>query len=158
MAQAGAAPVGMHRPNPQLPRSCGRLSAVAAVIGALVFADAFESREMQKIVGAPQARPDKTLLPVVAFPSPSKLGREQIMRLQSAECLGGLPLAISGNLLYRDRLVVVQDGPRQPAKVSEGLVVSFQESLAVLGRKRDDEAIIRMGQIEARTESVRLIW
>ena len=72
---------------------------MAAVIGALVFADAFESREMQKIVGAPQARPDKTLLPVVAFPSPSKLGREQIMRLQSAECLGGLPLAISDDLL-----------------------------------------------------------
>src|SRR5436309_535689 len=71
------------------------------------------------------------------------------MRLQPAERFGWLPFALAGNLLHRNPSVVVQNGPRHPAKVSEGPVVPFQESLGVLSRKRHDKAVIGVRQIHA---------
>jgi hypothetical protein len=53
------------------------------------------------------------------------------------------------DLLHRDARVVVQDGPRHAVKISECLVVSFEESLGVLGRKGDHEAVVRVRQIDA---------
>src|SRR5207248_4795823 len=71
------------------------------------------------------------------------------MRLQPTERFGWLPCAVAGDLLHRNPSVVVQNGPRRPAKVSEGPIVSFQKSLGVLSRKRYDEAVIGMRQIHA---------
>ena len=47
------------------------------------------------------------------------------------------------------RVLSYKHRPRHAAKVSEGLVVTFQESLGVLGGKRDHEAVVGMRQIEA---------
>ena len=79
---------------------------------------------------------------VVALPGAPELRRKQIVRLQSAERLGGLALAIAGDLLHRDAVLSYRDGPRHAAKVREGPVVSFQKGLGVLGRKRHHEAVV----------------
>jgi len=86
---------------------------------------------------------------VVALARTSELGREQIVRLQSAERIRGLAFPIAGDLLYRDSGVVIQDGPRHTAKVSERLVVTFQKGLGILSRKGHHEAVVRVRQIHA---------
>ena len=52
-------------------------------------------------------------------------------------------------LLHCDPGVVVQDGRWHAAEVSEGLIVSFQESLGVLGRKGHHETVVRVRQVHA---------
>ena len=53
------------------------------------------------------------------------------------------------------RVLSYKHRSRHAAKISEGLVVTFQESLGVLGGKGDHEAIVGMRQIE--TLEVRLL-
>src|SRR5512143_2570130 len=85
---------------------------------------------------------------VVAFARPAEAILEQVMRLQLAEHLRALALAIAEDASDRDLGVVVEDRSRHTTEESEALHMAIAEGFLALRRIGGHKAGIRMRQVE----------
>src|SRR5581483_4974714 len=124
--------------------------ALAAAVGEMRVErlEAFERRHRHHEVAACEADQPLDLALVVAFARPAEAVLEQVMRLQLAEHLRALALAIAENASDRNLGVVVEDRSRHTAEESEALHVAIAEGFLALRRIGGHEAGIRMRQVE----------